>query len=151
MQTLLQHAAGVDELATVTNGAKHRLDDLRLGRPAGALAQQPHLRGAVTIIGLEATRPQLGPGRGRLRRREQPQRPRPAALDLRCPRAMQRPRRFQSDHGRPRDAAGCDQALQLVDALAQHRQRHRLPDKTPLTSRQPHSIERLARIHRHHQ
>lgn len=39
MQTLLQHAARVDELAAVTHGAQHRLDDLRLSWAARALTQ----------------------------------------------------------------------------------------------------------------
>jgi hypothetical protein len=53
MQTLLQHTTRVDELAAVAYGPQQRLDDLRLGRPAGALAQQPDQRGAVTIVGLK--------------------------------------------------------------------------------------------------
>ncbi len=131
--------------------AEHRLNDIGLYPAPGALAHQPHQRGAVAVISLEPSRPQLPPRGCRLRRSEQPQRPRPASLDLRRPRAMQRPRRFQADHRRPRHITRRDQPLELVDAIAQHRQRHRLADQAPLTSRQPHPIERLARIDRNNQ
>jgi hypothetical protein len=40
--------------------------------------------------------------------------------------------------------------LQLVDAVTQNSQRHRLTDR-PITGRQPHPIKRLARIDRDHQ
>jgi hypothetical protein len=53
MQALLEHATGVDELATVTDRAEQRLH-LRWGaRAAGALAQQPDQCGAVAVVGLK--------------------------------------------------------------------------------------------------
>jgi hypothetical protein len=41
---------------------------------------------------------------------------------------MQSAGRLQANHRTPTDAAGVDQPLELVDALAQHRQGHRLTD-----------------------
>jgi hypothetical protein len=42
---------------------------------------------------------------------------------------MQRPRRFDPDHRWPVDAAAGDQPRELIDAVAQYRQRHRLADQ----------------------
>ena len=80
---------------------------------AGALANEPDQRRAIAIIGLEPARAELAASRGRLGWCEQPHRPRPPALDLRRPRAMQRPLRLQLDHRRPRNTAAADQPLEL--------------------------------------
>ena len=148
MQALLEHRASIDKLAAMANRSQHRRDHVGLGPTTRTLAQQPDQRGAVAIVGLEPPRPELAASRGGLRRREQPQRSRPAPLDLSRPRAMQSAGRLQANHRRPANTAGRDQPLELVDALAQHGQRHRLTDQTLLPGRQPHPIERLARIHR---
>jgi hypothetical protein len=55
VKALLQHTARVDKLRAVANCAKQGLD-LWLGRPAGALPEQPDERRAITIVGLEPSR-----------------------------------------------------------------------------------------------
>jgi hypothetical protein len=62
---------------------------------------------------------------------------------------MQRPGRLDPDHRRPHDAAANDQPAELLDAITQHRQRHRFPDQAALTRRQPHPVADLPRIDRH--
>src|SRR5437899_6165965 len=61
---------------------------------------------------------------------------------------MQPPGGLQTNHRRPNDTARSDQPLELINTIAQHRQRDRLADQSPLATGQPHSIERLARIDR---
>jgi hypothetical protein len=63
MQTLLEHAAGIDKLATMTDGPEQRFNSRRCRRAAGALAQQPDQRGAIAVVGLEPSRCQLSPCR----------------------------------------------------------------------------------------
>lgn len=48
------------------------------------------------------------------------------------PCAMQRAGGFDPDHRRPADAAAGDQPLEFLDTVAEHRQRHRLPDQAAL-------------------
>jgi len=47
MRALLRQTARVDELAVVSDSASKRFDDLRFGRAACALADQPHERSAI--------------------------------------------------------------------------------------------------------
>ena len=135
----------------MTDRTEQRLDRRRCRGTPGALAQQPDQRGAVTVVGLKPTRAQLRPRGLGLRRREQPQRPRPAAFDLGRPRPMQRAGRLDPDHRLADDAAAGDQPRELLDTVAQHRQRHRIADQPPLARRQPHAVADLPRIDRDHQ
>jgi hypothetical protein len=83
-----------------------------------------------------------------LRRRKEPQRTRPAALDLGRPRAVQRAGRLDPDHRRAENPAAGDQPIELLNALTQHRQRHRIADQTALARRQPDPVRHLPRIDR---
>jgi hypothetical protein len=130
---------------------QQRLDLPLVHRAALSLAQHPHQRRAVAIVGLEAPRPQLRARRLRLRGREQPDRARVAPLELEAPRAMQRPGRLDPDHRLAGDTAGCDQPLQLLDARPRDRQRDRLTDQASIARRQPDAVLDLAGIDRHHQ
>jgi hypothetical protein len=151
MEALLEHPTRVYELAAMADRAKHRLNRRKVSSATPrALANQPHQRSTVAIVGLKPPRPKLRPRCRGLRRSEQTQRPRPPPLDLRSPRTMQPARRLQTDHRIARHTAPNDQPLQRINPITQHRQRHRLADQPTITSRQPHPIKRLARINRNH-
>jgi hypothetical protein len=66
VHALLKDLAGIDELTAVTDRALQRVDDAGLGRPTGALTDEPDQRRAIAIIGLETTRAQLTARRRRL-------------------------------------------------------------------------------------
>ena len=133
------------------NHTQQRLERRPLGEAAEPLPRKPDERGAVTVIRLEAAGAELHPRRLRLRRREQTHPPGEAPLQLRRPRAMQRARRLNRDHGTASNATPRDQPLELVDALAQRRQRQRLSNQAAVAAGQPDAIRDLARIDRHHQ
>jgi len=61
---------------------------------------------------------------------------------------MQRPGRLDPDHRCAIHAAGGDQPIELLDAITQHRQRHRIADQAALPGRQPDAIADLPRIDR---
>jgi hypothetical protein len=63
---------------------------------------------------------------------------------------VQRAGCLDPDHRRA-GAAGLDEPLELVDALAQHRQRDRLADQAALAAGQPDPVADLARIDRNDQ
>ena len=146
MQPLAQRLERQHELATVRDGRQHRLDPAGKRGTPGALARQPDQRGAITVVGLEPTRRQLRPRRLRLRRSEQPQRPRPAPFQLGHPRPMQRPRRLDREHRRRRT----DQPVQPLQPDPRARQRQRLADHAAPIGH-PHPMRDLAGIDRDHQ
>jgi hypothetical protein len=72
VQALLEHPAVADQPAPVANRADQRIHGAVGGWPAGALADQPDQRRAVTVIGLGAPPAKLGSGRLRLGGGKQP-------------------------------------------------------------------------------
>src|SRR5881409_1859075 len=110
----------------MTNDAKQPLERRRVRQPTEPLPSQPDERGTVTIVGLETAGTKLRPRRLRLRRRKQAHTTRKAPLKLRRPGVMQRPRRLDRDQRRPAHTTPTNETRELVDALAQRRQRNRL-------------------------
>jgi hypothetical protein len=114
VQPLAQRLERQDQLTAVRDGRPHRLDLATADHGAPCtLAREPHQRGTVPIIGLEPPRPQLRPRRLGLRRRKQPQRPRPPALELGHPRTVKRSRRLECEH----DIVRSGQPLKLLEPI----------------------------------
>ena len=151
MEPLLEHPAVGDQATSVTDRPKQGVHGLVSHRAAGTLAQQPHQRRTITVVGLETPRAELGPGRLGLRRREQAHRSGIAPLQLRHPGLVQPAGGLHADDRRACHAAGHDQLAQRLHPFPQHRQRHRLPEQPTLPTGQPHPVAHLARIDRHHQ
>ena len=147
MQPLLEDLAVGDQPAPVTDRPHQGIHGALGDWPAGALAQQPHQRRAVAIVGLVAPRAELGSGRLGLRRREQPHRSGPASFQLGDPGPVQPTGRLHADYWWTGHLAGSDQPGQGVDALAQHR----LPDQPALATGHPDPAAHLARVDRHDQ
>jgi hypothetical protein len=118
MQALLQDLAVGDQPAPVTDRSEQGVNGVGAGWPAGALADQPDQRRTVTIVGLGATRPQLGSGRLGLGGCQQPHRPRPASFQLSHPGMVEPAGRLHPDQRRLGDPTGPDQPGQGVHPLA---------------------------------
>ncbi|HEY6890382.1 MAG TPA: hypothetical protein VI300_21440 [Solirubrobacter sp.] len=146
MQALTQRREREHELAAMRDRGEHRLNRRANRGPARALTGQPDQRGAVTIVGLKPARADLSARGLSLRRREQPERTRPAPLKLTRKRPMQRARRFNREHR----IDSTDQASELLDPAPRIRDRDRLADQPTLAIGQPHPMRDLARIDRHH-
>jgi hypothetical protein len=116
-------------------------------RPGGPARPAPHRHDHRSWSGAS----RAGSWPPGLRRREQPHRPRPASFQLGHPGMAQPASCLHPDPGRAGHAAGRDQPSQGVDALAQHRERHRLPDQPTLPAGQPDPVADLAGIDRDHQ
>jgi hypothetical protein len=66
VQPLLEDLAVGDQPASVADRPEQGIDGAVGDWPAGALAQQPHQRRTITVVGLGAPRAELRPGRLRL-------------------------------------------------------------------------------------
>src|SRR6266540_5405497 len=146
VQALLEHLAHPDQRSAVANGRQQRVDRLVVRTAAKALAREADERRAVALVGLEASRAELGAGGLCLRRREQAQRAVEATLELCGPRAVERAGRLQRDHRRPFAAGARDQALELSDPVAQRRETHWLADHTSLAACKQSAVGNLAAV-----
>lgn len=81
---------------------------------------------------------------GANRRSEPGKRRSSSAAQARCS-----PGRLDRDHRGALDAAASDQAAEPLDTVAEHWQRQRRFDQSPLTGRQPDPIRHLAGVDRH--
>src|SRR5438445_1830077 len=135
----------------MSNDPEQRFEERRVRRAAEPLTGKPDQRGAVTVVGLEASSAKLRPRRLCFRGRQQPHTTGKAPLELGRPCTMQRPRRLDRDQRLPRGTARSDQPDQLLDAATQRWQPDRLPDQAADTARQPNPVRDLAGIDRDHQ
>jgi hypothetical protein len=118
MQPLLEDLAVGDQPAPVTDRPQQPIHAALGDRSAGALAQQPHQRRAVAVVGLVAARAELGPGRLRFRGGDQPHRSGEALFQLGDPGPVQSTGGLDPDHRWTGHPTGPNQPGQGVDALA---------------------------------
>src|SRR5205823_3751639 len=148
VEPLTQHLQLGNELATMADDTKQRLQPRLIWNTAESLPNKPDQRRAITVIGLEPPSTKLRPRRLSLRRRQQAHAPRIATLELRRPGPMQRAGRLDRDQGLAADSAPTDEPLELVDAFPQRRQRDRLPDQMSHPTREPDPVRDLPRVDR---
>lgn len=130
VQTLLGDLAISDQAPTMTHRGAERIHRRLLGvSPACTLPGEVGQRGAITVVGLEPTRAQLHTCCLRLRRSEQPHRPRMRPLEFGRPRPVQASGGFDRDHG-PGRRVSREHPLQLADPLTRHGQRDRIFERS---------------------